>query len=372
MKIPFLDVGAINARYRKELLAAVGRVVDSGWYIRGQEVGEFQGEFASFCGVDHCVGVASGLDALILPLRAWKELGCLSDGDEVIVPANTYIASILAITANNLVPVLAEPDQDTFNLSIEGIEQVMTGRTRVILPVHLYGRMAPMEEIMEFAGRHELLVLEDAAQAHGASVRSRKAGSWGHAAGFSFYPGKNLGALGDGGAVTTNDAELAQVISALGNYGSLKKYEHLYQGVNSRLDEIQAAMLRVKLPHIAADALRRREIAVAFARGINNAFIRSPVSEGVSIEQLAHHVFHLYVIRTDRREELMRHLAANGIEAAVHYPVPPHRQGAFPGLQGRELPITDRLHAQVLSLPIGPAMSDEDVECVIGACNAFS
>ena len=257
--IPFLDLKIINAQYRNELAQAAIDVIDSGWYVQGEQVEVFEREFADYCGAKHCIGVANGLDALILTLRAWKELGKLKEGDEVIVPANTYIASILAITENRLVPVLVEPDVDSYNLCPRNTEAAITPKTKAILPVHLYGQLADMPAIMDIAKRHNLLVLEDSAQAHGASMSGKKSGNWGDASGFSFYPGKNLGALGDGGAVTTNDDELAQTIRALGNYGSHKKYQSLYKGVNSRLDEIQAAILRVKLRYLEMEIIQRRK-----------------------------------------------------------------------------------------------------------------
>lgn len=300
---PFLDLKAINAQYRDELVAAVTRVIDSGWYIQGGEVKAFEEEFADYCGSEHCIGVANGLDALTLTLRAWKEMGVLKEGDEVIVPANTYIASILAITENRLKPVLVEPDETTFNLCPEKVADVITPDTRVILAVHLYGQIAPMPALMALAEKHNLLVLEDAAQAHGASINGKKAGSWGHAAGFSFYPGKNLGALGDGGAVTTDDDELAQTVRALGNYGSHKKYENLYQGVNSRLDEIQAAMLRVKLRHLDHEIEKRRSIASYYLKNIQAMGLHLP-----QYPCRENHVWHLFVVRTSDRDALQKYL----------------------------------------------------------------
>ncbi|EFG4563133.1 aminotransferase class V-fold PLP-dependent enzyme, partial [Escherichia coli] len=248
--IEFLNLKKINNQYKDELKEACAKVIDSGWYVLGEHLEEFEKDYSKWCGVKHTIGVANGLDALSLVLRAWKEMGMLKDGDEIIVPANTYIASILAITANRLVPVLTEPDLITYNLSPKNIEKNITKKTRAILPVHLYGNISPMDDIMALASKYKLLVLEDSAQAHGASINGRKAGAWGNASGFSFYPGKNLGALGDAGAVTTNDDELAYVVKALRNYGSHTKYKNLYEGVNSRLDEIQAAMLSVKLKYI--------------------------------------------------------------------------------------------------------------------------
>ncbi len=369
--IPFLNLREINAVYRQELIEACIRVIDSGWYIGGTELSHFETEFAHYCGASHCIGVANGLDALTLTLRAWKELGKLKEGDEVIVPANTYIASILAITENRLKPVLVEPDAATYNLCPQKIAAAISANTKAILAVHLYGQLAPMPEIMALAKQHDLLVLEDAAQAHGASIGGRKAGNWGHAAGFSFYPGKNLGALGDAGAVTTNDAELAQTIRALGNYGSHKKYENLYQGVNSRLDEIQAAMLRVKVRHLDDDTARRKEIALAYAQGIENLAIRQPISANSTMASLEPHVFHLYVIRSERRSAVQEHLNAAGVQTLIHYPIPPHQQQAYKAWNGQSHPLTEAIHQQVLSLPISPVMTDEQVATVIEACTTF-
>lgn len=365
--IPFLNLKAINAQYRYELLDACTRVIDSGWYLQGTEVSAFEQEFANYCGTKHAIGVANGLDALTLTLRAWKEMGKLKDGDEVIVPANTYIASILAITENRLVPVLVEPDLATYNLCPKNIEAAINKKTRVILPVHLYGQLADMPAIMAIAKIHNFLVLEDSAQAHGASINGKKAGSWGDASGFSFYPGKNLGALGDAGAVNTNDDELAQVIRALGNYGSHKKYENLYQGVNSRLDEIQAAMLRVKLRHIDTDIAARRAVAKAYIDGLNNSNIILP-----SWQNEESHVFHLFVIRTSQRSELQQYLLDNGVQSLIHYPLPPHKQQAYSQWVTHSYPMTEMIHDQVLSLPISPVMTAYEIEKVINLVNGFS
>ncbi|MEG0869411.1 MAG: DegT/DnrJ/EryC1/StrS family aminotransferase [Hafnia sp.] len=364
--ISFLDLKEVNSSFRDELVEACARVIDSGWYIGGGELASFEKDFAAWCGARHCIGVANGLDALILTLRAWKLLGRLREGDEVIVPANTYIASILAITENRLVPVLVEPEEGTFNLGAAAIEAALTERTRAILPVHLYGRLADMPGIMEVAQKHNLLVLEDSAQAHGASLNGRRAGNWGDAAGFSFYPGKNLGALGDAGAITTNDDQLAEVLRALRNYGSHEKYKNLYQGVNSRLDEIQAAMLSVKLRHLDAHTQRRREIARMYQQGIRNQAIQLPLWE--CDEQ---HVFHLYVVRCEQRSELQAHLAQQGISTLIHYPIPPHKQQAYSEYANLSLPLTERIHEEVLSLPIGPTMTDAEAQVVIDCCNNF-
>ena len=380
MLTPFLDLKSINAQYRSDLIEAATSVIDSGRYIHGQEHEAFEQEFAQYCGVKHCIGVANGLDALILTLRAWKELGKLEDGDEVIVPANTYIASILAITENKLTPILVEPDADTFNLCPANVEKAITAKTKVIVVVHLYGQLAPMPEIMGIAKTHNLLVLEDSAQAHGAEIEGKKSGNWGDASGFSFYPGKNLGALGDAGAVTTNDDEFAKTLCAIGNYGSHKKYENLYTGVNSRLDEMQAALLRVKLKHLDADTLRRREIALAYFSGITNPEIQLPsITQAANIQasqlcinHLAAHVFHLFVIKTTQREKLQAHLAEQGIGTMIHYPIPPHKQQAYEEWNTHSYPLTEELHQQVLSLPISPVMTDGQVQAVICSVNCFN
>ncbi|OWF66221.1 aminotransferase [Polynucleobacter hirudinilacicola] len=370
--IPFLDLKAINQQYRQALIQAATRVIDSGWYVLGQEVKAFEQEFAAYCGTLHCVGTANGLDALVLTLRAWKELGKLKEGDEVIVPANTYIASVLAITENRLKPVLVEPDKSTYNLCPQKVRDAITQKTKAIMAVHLYGQLAPMGAIMEIADEHQLLVLEDSAQAHGASIDGRNAGSWGHASGFSFYPGKNLGALGDAGAITTNDFELAQTVRALGNYGSLNKYENLYQGLNSRLDEMQAAMLRVKLQYLDADTMLRKQIAVAYAKGINNPLVIKPIASDATVSSLHNHVFHLFVLRVKHRSAFQSFLKAAGIETLIHYPIPPHKQYAYSSYSDLNLPLAECIHQEVVSLPIGPTMSMRDVSNVIESVNAFA
>lgn len=366
MDIPFLDLKDINARHADELKAAAARVIDSGWYILGQELASFEQEFAEYCGARHVVGVGNGLDALSLILRGYKELGALHDGDEVIVPGNTFIASFLAITENRLVPVPVEPDPASFNIDPACVAAAIGPRTRAIMAVHLYGQLADMPALTELAERHRLLLIEDAAQAHGAVHRERKAGAFGHAAGFSFFPAKNLGALGDGGAVVTSDTLLAARVAALRNYGSDTKYHHLYQGINSRLDELQAALLRVKLKYLDDDIARRRRVALRYREGIRHPDIQLPA---LSSEE--RHVWHLFVVRCAQRDALQRHLQACGVHSQVHYPVPPHRQSAYPSLHGVDLPLTERLHHEVLSLPIGPTLRDEDVERVIAACQAF-
>jgi len=367
MNIPFLNLKTTNTQYADELKAACARVIDSGWYISGQELSAFEEEFSDYCGVKYTIGVANGLDALILTLRAWKELGYLKEGDEVIVPANTYIASILAITENKLTPILVEPDENTYNICPKNIAAAITTKTKAILPVHLYGRLAPMPEIMALAKQHNLLVLEDAAQAHGSTLNGIKAGNWGDAAGFSFYPGKNLGALGDAGAVTTNDPILADVLRALRNYGSHKKYENLYQGINSRLDEIQAAMLRVKLRYLGKETQIRQEIAQLYATHIVNPLIILP-----QIEDTASHVFHLFVMRTKRRDALQEYLTQQGIQTLIHYPIPPHKQQAYPQFNTLSFPTTEKIHQEILSLPMDPTISRNDIYTIITAINQFS
>lgn len=368
--ISFLDLKAINIQYRDKLIDACARVIDSGWYIGGKELESFENNFAKYCGTQFAIGVANGLDALILTLRAWKELGKLQDGDEVIVPSNTYIASILAITANNLTPVLVEPDINTYNIHPTRIQKAITAKTRVILPVHLYGRLAPMPEIMEIAKKYNLLVLEDSAQSHGAQIEGKKAGNWGDASGFSFYPGKNLGALGDAGAITTNDAELAQTLKALRNYGSHEKYKNLFVGVNSRLDEIQAAMLDVKLKHLDAEVKHRRIIANMYLEGIKNPELSLPLTD-TDASQYDQHVWHLFVIRSRNREVLQQYLAENGVQTLIHYPIPPHKQQAYKEWNDLSYPISEKIHDEVMSLPMGPTLSLEDVEKVIQLCNEF-
>lgn len=370
--ISFLNLKSLNSVMNEELLSACKRVIESGWYIAGNELVEFEKAFADYCGTQHCIGVANGLDALTLTLRAWKELGKLKEGDEVIVPANTYIASVLAITENRLVPVLVEPDAFSYNLSPQAIRESITSKTRAILPVHLYGQLADMPAILAIAEEHGLLVLEDSAQSHGASIGGRKAGSWGNASGFSFYPGKNLGALGDGGAITTNDDELAETLRALRNYGSHERYKNLYQGVNSRLDEIQAAVLSVKLRYLDEHTQRRKVIANAYLKGIVNKAIVLPLSASMDAEKFESHVWHLFVIRSKYRDALQAHLTASGVQTLIHYPIPPSKQQAYPQFHDESYPISESMHKEVLSLPISPVMTDAEVSAVIEACNRFS
>ncbi len=365
-EIPFLDLKTINAEYRNELIEACTRVIDSGWFVLGSEVAEFEKMFADYCGARHCIGVANGLDALTLTFRAWIALGKLQPGDEVIVPANTYIASILAVSENQLVPIFVEPDLLTYNIDPVKILEVITPRTKAILAVHLYGRLAPMEEILAIAGRNQLLVLEDSAQAHGAGVEGRKAGSWGHASAFSFYPGKNLGALGDAGGVTTDDSELATTIRAIANYGSKKKYENVYQGVNSRMDEIQAAMLRVKLRYFDGDIQMRQEIAKIYLDGIDNRRFSLPFCE-----MDGRNVWHLFVVRVESRDVFQQYLKARGIHSLIHYPIPPHKQKAYKYMNNCTFPVTDLIHNQVISLPMGAHLDTAMAKTVVDVINSY-
>ena len=365
--ISFLDLKGLNAQYRAELIEACTKVIDSGWYIQGNECKEFDIEFAKYCGTKYAIGVANGLDALILILRAYKELGFMNDGDEVIVPSNTYIASILAISQNNLVPVLVEPDLNTYLIDPSKIEDKITSKTKAILPVHLYGQTCEMDAINEIAKKHNLKVIEDSAQSHGAFFLDKRSGNLGDASGFSFYPGKNLGALGDGGAVTTNDEELANTIKALGNYGSHKKYENLYKGTNSRLDEIQAAMLRVKLRYLDNEVEKRREIAKYYLQNIKNDNIILPM-----VRAEDNHVWHLFVIRTSKRDELQKYLSDNGIQTLIHYPIPPHKQNAYKEWKNESYPISEQIHNEILSLPISGVQSLEDTQKIVKILNDFN
>lgn len=362
--INFLNLKEINERYRKELDLAIAKVLDSGWYLLGNEVENFEKEFAKFCGVKHAIGVANGLDALIISLKA---LG-IGKGDEVIVPSNTYIATILAISANNATPILVEPDIDTYNISPKGIEKAITPNTKAIMPVHLYGRVCDMNAIIEIAKKHDLKIIEDCAQAHGAIFNGKKAGSFGDCNGFSFYPGKNLGALGDGGIVTTNDSDIAERVRAIRNYGSHIKYENLYKGMNSRLDEIQAAILSVKLPYLSEDNERRRYIANYYIKNIKNPNVILP---GISDDHQESHVWHLFVIRCQDRDGLKKYLSENGIETSIHYPIPPHKQVAYTEMNELSYPISEKIHGEVLSLPISPVMTDEEIKYVVDTINLY-
>jgi dTDP-4-amino-4,6-dideoxygalactose transaminase len=364
--IPFLDLKSINAQYKDELIEACTDVIESGWYIQGNECTEFEKEFTQYCGTKYAIGVANGLDALILILRAYKELGIISDGDEVIVPANTYIASILAISQNNLTPVLVEPNLNDYLIDVTKIEEKITSKTKAIMPVHLYGQTCDMDEITKLANKYNLKVIEDSAQAHGAYYKDKRTGNLGDASGFSFYPGKNLGALGDGGIVTTNDEELASTIRALGNYGSHKKYENKYKGVNSRLDEIQAAMLRVKLKYLDSEIETRRQIANEYLKNIDNDKIILP-----TVRDNINHVWHLFVIRVNNRNDLQGYLKNNGIDTLIHYPIAPHHQNAYSEWNDKKFLISEQIHSEVLSLPISGVQGLEVTQKIIEVLNKY-
>lgn len=367
MNIPFLDIQKIHRQLKEEIDAAIDNVMDKGIYILGDEVKSFEEDFANFCGVKHCVGVGSGLDALILIIRAYKEMGIFNLGDEIIVPANTYIASILAISEMGLKPVLVEPKIETYNIDSKEIKNAISKKTKCIMVVHLYGQLAEMDVLTKIATENNLILLEDAAQAHGARDKNGKlAGSFGDAAAFSFYPGKNLGAMGDGGALTTNNYELAEKVRFLRNYGSRKKYYHELKGVNSRLDELQAAVLRVKLKYLDEHNQNRVRLANFYITNLKNSNLITPTWSG-----LHDHVFHLFVIMYYDREKLKKFLEAHGVQTLIHYPIPPHKQSAFKELNDIVLPITEKIHNQVLSLPMGPHISLSEGEYVLNTINNF-
>jgi dTDP-4-amino-4,6-dideoxygalactose transaminase len=371
--IKFLDLKAINDSFEPELSNAVKRVIDVGWYLQGNETKAFEKEYAGFTGTKHCIGVANGLDALRLILKAYIEMGIMGEGDEIIVPANTFIASVLAISDNRLKPVLVEPDIATYNIDSSKIEEKITERTKGIMLVHLYGQNAMTPEIQFLVEKYNLRLIEDNAQAIGACFGEKRTGSLGHVSGHSFYPGKNLGCLGDGGAVTTNDDDLASTIRALANYGSKVKYVSEFQGLNSRLDEIQAAILRVKLKRLDADNNRRQQIAKFYCDNISNSNIILPVQKGYfqhsTFNNQLSHVWHLFVIRHKLRDKLQAFLTDNGIQTLIHYPIPPHKQLAYRDMNLMSFPITEQIHDEVLSMPISPVMTDEEVKKVVEEIN---
>lgn len=373
--IKFLDLKAINDSYEPELSLSIKRVLDAGWYLLGNEVASFEKEYADFIGVKHCVGVANGIDALRLILKAYIELGIMCEGDEIIVPANTYIASILAITDNRLTPVLVEPDINTYNIDPYKIEEKITERTKGIMLVHLYGLNAMHPEIQRIKEKYQLKIIEDNAQAAGAMYGDKRTGSLGDATGNSFYPGKNLGCLGDGGAVTTDDDELADVVRTLANYGSKQKYVNKYKGLNSRLDEIQAAVLRTKLKRLDADNQGRREIAQFYCDNIDsNNFILpsiSPIFKQNMIKKNLSHIWHIFIIRHEQRDRLQEYLTKCGIQTLIHYPIPPHKQNAYKEWNSQSFPITERIHNEVLSLPISPVMSSDQIKVIVELINKF-
>ena len=372
--IKFLDLQKINAQYASELKQAASDVIDSGWFLMGSKLESFEKNLASFVGVKHAIGVANGLDALRTILKAYIEMGFMAEGDEIIVPANTYIASLLAISDNKLVPILVEPNSSSYNLDIDLIEKQITPKTKAIMVVHLYGQVCWNDLLVTLAKNHNLKIIEDNAQAIGAEWNGIKTGNLGDAAGFSFYPGKNLGALGDAGAITTNDSELAAMMRAIGNYGSKKKYVNEYLGLNSRLDEIQAAFLDVKLKYIDKENQYRQQIASKYLNGIKNEQIMLPVpnNETVKVEDNKEHVWHLFVIRHKQRNKLQEYLEKNGIQTLIHYPIPPNKQLAYKELNHIDYPITNTIHEEVLSLPLSPVMTDDEVNFVIETINKFS
>lgn len=372
--IKFLDLQKINAQYAAELKQAAAEVIDSGWFLTGERVASFEKNLAQFNNSKHIIGVANGLDALRLILKAYIDMGIMQEGDEVIVPANTYIASLLAISDNRLVPVLVEPNLQSYNLDIDLIQQAITPKTKAIMVVHLYGQVCWNDKLVEIAKNNNLKIIEDNAQAIGAIFNGTKTGNLGDAAGFSFYPGKNLGALGDAGAVSTNDDQLAERVRALGNYGSKKKYVNEFQGLNSRLDELQAAFLDVKLKYIDTENQYRRQIAQRYLSEINNPniILPVPVATQFSPAENKEHVWHLFVIRCEKRDALQNYLAEKGIQTLIHYPIPPNKQLAYKELNHLDFPITNTIHDQVLSLPISPVITDDEVSMAIQAVNSFS
>jgi len=358
--IKFLDLQKLNRPFEAQFLSKTKEFLDKGWYILGNEVQQFEQSFAHYSNAKYCIGVGNGLDALVLILKAYIQLGNLQKGDEIIVPANTYIASVLAILQADLVPVFIEPNIETYNINPGLVSGKISSKTKAILLVHLYGQLAEMDKIMELGYKHDLLIIEDAAQAHGLAFKGS------HARGFSFYPGKNLGALGDGGAITTNDDKLAEVLFSLRNYGSDKKYHNDYIGVNSRLDELQAAFLSVKLPHLNTENEAREKVAKRYLLEIKNSKIVLP-----SCENFANHVFHLFVIRTEKRDDLQEYLLKNGIETLIHYPIPPHKQKALQEFNHLSLPITEKIHREVLSLPISSVLTDDEISYIISTLNNY-
>lgn len=364
--VKLLDLQAITAQHIDEYTQAVQRVIKSGWFLQGEEIKQIEQAYARYIGTKHCISVANGLDALYLILRAYKELGVMSDGDEVIVPANTYIATILAITRNNMVPVLVEPTWDNLELDTAQVEQAITDRTRAVMTVHLYGRIAYDERLRDVCQRYQLKLLEDCAQSQGCAFQGVKTGALGHAAAHSFYPGKNIGAFGDAGAVTTNDDDLASVIRALANYGSERKYVFKYVGINSRMSEMDAAVLRVKLKYLDADNVRRQQLAAYYYENISNPYVILP-------KRLAddNNVYHQFPIFSIQRDRLQAHLTSCGIQTLIHYPIPPHKQACYKDWNNRSYPITEKIHAQELSIPMNQVLTFEQAQQVVAAINSF-
>lgn len=365
--IKFLDLQKINLLHQAEIEQKLISVFRSGWYLMGEEVNNFENQLADYIGSKHCIGVGNGLDALRLIFRAYIENGFMQPGDEVIVPANTYIASVLAVSEFGLIPVLAEPDPETYNIDLSKIEEKISSKTKAILIVHLYGRAVFSDGLKSLAKKYNLKIVEDNAQAIGAEIDDIKTGNLGDAAGFSFYPGKNLGALGDAGAVSTNDSELAATIRTLANYGSAQKYVNIYKGYNSRMDEIQAAVLSVKLKYLDQENQKRRTVAKRFVLEIKNPKIILPEYSGNEKE----HVWHLFTVRTSDRDGLQEYLSNNGIQTLIHYPIPPHKQQAYKEINSMSFPISEQIHQQILSLPISQVMTDDEVEKIIEIINQY-
>ncbi len=369
--IKFLDLKKVNAQYESELKMAANDVIDSGWYLLGEKIDLFEKSLNEYLKVDNSIAVSNGLDALRLIFKAYIEMGLMNVGDEIIVPANTYIASVLAISDNGLIPILVEPDPVTFNLDFERIEDSISERTKGIMVVHLYGQVCWSDKLTSLASKYSLKIIEDNAQAIGAEWLAQKTGTLGDAAAFSFYPGKNLGALGDGGAVTTNDTELAEMVRAIANYGSKEKYVNIYKGLNCRLDEIQAAFLNVKLKYLDVETSVRRKIANEYLKRIKNPSIQLPSITGENALESLDHVWHLFVIRSEDRDRLLSYLDEKGIQCLIHYPLAIHKQTAYEDLATLKLPITEKMHDSVISLPISPVMTDEDVSMIISAINEY-
>ena len=360
--IKFLDLEKVNNRFRGEIDSRIKNILDKGWYLQGEENEKFSRNFAAYCGVKHALGVGNGLDALRLIIKAYG----FGAGDEIIVPANTYIATILAITDNGCTPVLVEPDINTYNINPDLIEEKITPKTKAIMVVHLYGQAVPMQKIREIAQKYNLKIIEEAAQAHGAIYQNHRVGNLGDAAAFSFYPGKNLGAMGDAGGITTNDDALYEKVKAIANYGSDRKYHHIYKGINSRMDEIQAAILDIKLPYLDKDNSRRREIAQNYRENIKNPLIILPKTYSE-----ASHVWHVFAVRTNNRDKFQKYLNENGVQTIIHYPTPPHKQPAYKEWNNISYPISEKIHQEIISLPISPVMTDNEVKELIRIVNAY-
>ncbi len=360
--IKFLDLEKVNNRFRDEIDSRISRILDKGWYLQGEENETFSDNFAKYCGTKYCIGVANGLDALNLIIKSF-DFGL---GDEIIVPANTYIATILAISQNGCTPVLVEPDINTYNINPDLIEEKITDKTKAIIIVHLYGQVVQMEKIWDLAKKYNLKVIEDSAQAHGAFYKSKRVGNLSDASAFSFYPGKNLGCMGDGGCVTTNNEELAAKIKAIANYGSDRKYHHIYKGINSRLDEIQAAVLDVKLKYLDKDNEKRREVSKYYRDNIQNPKIILP-----KVYNENSHVWHIFAVRTQERDKFQKYLQDNDIQTIIHYPTPPHKQGAYKEWNNLSFPISEEIHKTIISLPISPVMTIEEIKKVVEVINEY-